>query len=66
MKRHNPLLAGNAGALPTVERKSVVVSSKGIRPATAYASLLASPLALLAGHVMDRPDVQSIAILGYN
>ncbi|WP_125469855.1 hypothetical protein [Caballeronia telluris] len=31
-----------------------------------HSSLLAGPMAFLAGHVINRPDVQSVAILDYN
>ncbi|WP_159964957.1 hypothetical protein [Caballeronia terrestris] len=50
----------------TLEPQTVASRSTKIRPATTYSSLLAGPMALLAGDVMDRPDVQAVAILGYN
>ncbi|SAL83717.1 hypothetical protein AWB67_06485 [Caballeronia terrestris] len=66
MKSSSPLIAGGAAAPPTGEPQIVVSPSTKMRPATTYASLLEGPLALLAGQVIDRSDLQSVAILGYN
>jgi hypothetical protein len=34
--------------------------------ASSYLALLTSPLSILAGNTLDRADVASVAILGYN
>ncbi|SAL80045.1 hypothetical protein AWB67_05555 [Caballeronia terrestris] len=66
MESPSPLIKGGAGVPLTLEPQTVASRSTKIRPATTYSSLLAGPMALLAGDVMDRPDVQAVAILGYN
>jgi hypothetical protein len=52
-------------ALTTAGARSAAKESRET-PLTAYASLLKGPVAMLAGNVLDRSDVTSIAILGYN
>ncbi|KXU94133.1 hypothetical protein CR51_27040 [Caballeronia megalochromosomata] len=44
----------------------VVKIVKSVRPVSTYATLLQGPIGMLAGHALDRPDVQSVAVLGYN
>jgi hypothetical protein len=66
MKSHIPLVAGSALAPLAVKAQIVVSTSMEVRRSTSYASLLEGPMASLADHVMDRPDVRSVAILGYN
>ncbi|CAL8481309.1 conserved protein of unknown function (plasmid) [Caballeronia sp. S22] len=44
----------------------VARQSTQTRPASTYATLLENPVASLVSNVADRPDVQSVAILGYN
>ncbi|MDE1009206.1 MAG: hypothetical protein OSB38_26440 [Paraburkholderia fungorum] len=36
------------------------------RPQNAYTTLLRAPAATLAGSMVDRDEIQSVAILGYN
>jgi hypothetical protein len=66
MKSHIPSVAGSALAPPAVEAQIVVSALMEVRRPTPYASLLEGPMASLMDHVMDRPDVHSVAILGYN
>ncbi|CAL8481329.1 protein of unknown function (plasmid) [Caballeronia sp. S22] len=40
--------------------------SAQVRPASVYTTLLEGPVASLVSDEVNRPDVQSIAILGYN
>lgn len=45
---------------------AVVQRTPGSKPATPYASFLASPASNIAGNVPERADVTFSAILGYN
>lgn len=36
------------------------------RASSLYQTMLATPMAMLAGNVSERADVSSVAILGYN
>lgn len=42
------------------------LSSAAVEETTIYKSLLVLPLAALAANALDRADVMSVAILGYN
>lgn len=65
MKAFSPRITRGTGAAAATEPQKVTSTTRA-HPATTYASLLEGPMALLAGDVMDRPEVQSAAILGYN
>ncbi|MFL9981826.1 hypothetical protein [Paraburkholderia sediminicola] len=43
-----------------------VQRSVAVAPASSYAALLTSPLSSLVGSTLERADVASVAILGYN
>jgi hypothetical protein len=66
MKAFNPPIAIDTVAPLMAKTRSVVSPPRAICPPTTYASVLEGPLALLVVHAMDRTEVQSIAVLGYN
>ncbi|SAL05580.1 hypothetical protein AWB81_07222 [Caballeronia arationis] len=66
MESPSPPITGGESAPLTSDPQAAASRSTKIRRATTYLSLLAGPMGSLAGDVMDRPDVQAVAILGYN
>ncbi|AQH05407.1 hypothetical protein A9R05_41050 (plasmid) [Burkholderia sp. KK1] len=66
MKYLSPMIAVGTAVPFAFEPQNVANRSTEISPVNTYALLLAGPLALLVDQTMDRPDLQSIAILGYN
>ncbi|MFM0203717.1 hypothetical protein PQR53_28040 [Paraburkholderia fungorum] len=66
MKSHSALTTGGHTEPSSLEAQAAKSRFIGVRPVTAYTLLLGSPITVLVGHVPDRPDVQSVAILGYN
>lgn len=66
MNAHTYPVAGASVTSSAADSQSVANSYAKARRASAYAKLLEGPIGSLAGQAMDRPDVQSVAILGYN
>ncbi|SOE98300.1 hypothetical protein SAMN05446635_6270 [Burkholderia sp. OK233] len=62
---HTALLHSSYRQVVSIAHRNVQ-SCAAVAPASSYAALLTSPLSSLVGSTLERADVASVAILGYN